>query len=297
MKIESKNLDTFGFTSLCIFCLISGYNQVVMKVVNDGIQPIFCAGLRSLFAALIVFIWLYLTKKPIKIEKELFVSTIFCGFIFGLEFLLLFIALDLTSVIRVTIIFYTMPVWLALMNHFFLPNDKLTKMKTFGLVISVVGVSISVTSSSILSFNDSSFVGDLCAFGGAAGWAYFAFYSKNSKLSKKPADTLMFYAFAVSGPMLIVFSTLYGPFIRDLQPLHVAGFAFQAFWSSAGFVFWMWLFRRYSATTVASFSFVTPITGIFFGWLFLSEQLSIQLFIAGLLVTSGIYFVTKAETR
>jgi drug/metabolite transporter (DMT)-like permease len=89
----------------------------------------------------------------------------------------------------------------------------------------------------------------------------------------------------------------YGDFIRDLTLLHYAGFTFQVLFASIGFIFWIWLFKRYSATTVASFSFLTPIIGIFFGWLLLSEQLSNALFIAGLLVTGGIYLVTRAETK
>ena len=107
MKIESRNLDTFGVAGLCFFSLISGYNQVVMKVVNDGLQPVFCAGLRSLFAAFLILLWLFLTNKKIKVEKSLLPAIIFYGIIFGAEFMFLYIALDLTSVIRVTIMFYT----------------------------------------------------------------------------------------------------------------------------------------------------------------------------------------------
>ena len=295
MSTKSRQLDTFGLASLCLFSIISGYNQVVMKVVNDGLQPVFCAGIRSLLAAVLVFVWLYCTKKPIKIEKALLPSAIFYGVIFGLEFMFLFIALDLTSVIRVTIIFYTMPVWLALMNHFFLPNDKLTYFKTSGLAIAIIGLIISVTSSKSSPENDTSLLGDLFALGGAAGWALFAFYSKNSKLSSKPADTLIFYAFAISAPMLIIFSIFFGPFIREIEPKHLLGFSFQVLYASAGFGFWVWLFKRYSGTTVASFSFLTPVLGIFFGWLLLSEELSFQLFIAGFLVTLGIYLVTRSE--
>ena len=114
MKIESRNLDTFGIAGLCFFSLISGYNQVVMKVVNDGLQPVFCAGLRSLFAAFLILLWLFLTHKRIKVEKSLLPAILFYGVIFGAEFMFLYIALDLTSVIRVTIMFYTMPIWLAI---------------------------------------------------------------------------------------------------------------------------------------------------------------------------------------
>ena len=268
-----------------------------MKVVNDGLQPVFCAGLRSLFAAFLILIWLFLTKKRIKVEKSLLPSIIFYGLIFGAEFMFLYIALDLTSVIRVTIMFYTMPIWLALMNHFLLKNDKLSSGKTAGLFAAIIGVIISVSSSTTSGGLKASLIGDVCALLGSIGWAYFAFYSKNSKVNTQSPDTLMFYAFLVSAPMLIILSMFYGDFIRELTVLHYAGFSFQVLFASIGFIFWVWLFKRYSATTVASFSFLTPIMGIFFGWLLLSEQLSNALFVAGLLVTGGIYLVTRAETK
>ena len=268
-----------------------------MKVVNDGLQPVFCAGLRSLFAAFLILIWLFLTKKRIKVAKDLLPAIIFYGLIFGAEFMFLYIALDLTSVIRVTIMFYTMPIWLALMNHFLLKNDKLSVGKTAGLFAAIVGVIISVSSSTTAGGLKASLIGDVCALLGSIGWAYFAFYSKNSRINTQSPDTLMFYAFLVSAPMLIILSMFYGNFIRDLTLLHYAGFSFQVLFASIGFIFWVWLFKRYSATTVASFSFLTPIMGIFFGWLLLSEQLSNALFIAGLLVTGGIYLVTRAETK
>ncbi|MFL2800696.1 MAG: DMT family transporter [Paracoccaceae bacterium] len=297
MKIESRNLDTFGIAGLCFFSLISGYNQVIMKVVNDGLQPVFCAGLRSLVAAFLILLWLLLTKKSVKVEKSLLPAILFYGMIFGAEFMFLYIALDLTSVIRVTIMFYTMPIWLALMNHFLLKNDKLSIGKTVGLFAAVAGVIISVSSSTTVGGLKASITGDICALLGSIGWAYFAFYSKNSRVNTQSPDTLMFYAFLVSGPMLLILSIFYGDFIRDFTLLHYAGFTFQVLFASIGFIFWIWLFKRYSATTVASFSFLTPIMGIFFGWLLLSEQLSNALFVAGLLVTGGIYLVTKAETK
>ena len=110
-----------------------------MKVVNDGLQPVFCAGLRSLVAALLIMLWLFLTKKSVKVEKTLLPAILFYGIIFGAEFMFLYIALDLTSVIRVTIMFYTMPIWLALMNHFLLKNDKLSTGKTAGLFAALIG--------------------------------------------------------------------------------------------------------------------------------------------------------------
>ena len=87
-----------------------------------------------------ILLWLYLTNKRIKVEKSLLPAIIFYGIIFGAEFMFLYIALDLTSVIRVTIMFYTMPIWLALMNHFLLKNDKIGILK-YGDVNALSGIS------------------------------------------------------------------------------------------------------------------------------------------------------------
>ena len=65
-----------------------------MKVVNDGLQPVFCAGLRSLVAAFLILLWLFLTKKSVKVEKSLVPAILFYGIIFGAEFMFLYIALD-----------------------------------------------------------------------------------------------------------------------------------------------------------------------------------------------------------
>ena len=68
-----------------------------MKVVNDGLQPIFCAGLRSLFAAFLILLWLFLRKKGIKVEKNLLPAILFYGMIFGAEFNGLFFPQETTK--------------------------------------------------------------------------------------------------------------------------------------------------------------------------------------------------------
>ena len=52
---RKDHIDLFGGSVLVIFAMVMGLNQVVIKVVNDGIQPVFQAGLRSLFAFFVVW--------------------------------------------------------------------------------------------------------------------------------------------------------------------------------------------------------------------------------------------------
>jgi drug/metabolite transporter (DMT)-like permease len=50
--------------------------------------------------------------------------------VFAFEFVCLFLALDYTTVTRTSVIFYTMPIWLALAAHVLIPGEQLTRLKS-----------------------------------------------------------------------------------------------------------------------------------------------------------------------
>ncbi|NEU34958.1 EamA family transporter, partial [bacterium LRH843] len=71
-------------------------------------------------------------------------SGILLGVLFAIEFSCIFFALDLTTVARTSILFYTMPVWLGFAGHFLLEGERLTPMKLAGQGLAVLGVAIAV---------------------------------------------------------------------------------------------------------------------------------------------------------
>ena len=129
---RKDHIDAFGGTALIGFSLLLAFNQVVIAVVNEGLQPVFFAGIRSAGAVLCLWLWFLVRRRPLKLErKDLFFGTLM-GSLFAFEFILLFIALDLTTVSRTSILFYTMPLWLALMAHIFIPGERITPTKAAG---------------------------------------------------------------------------------------------------------------------------------------------------------------------
>ena len=66
------------------------------------------------------------------------------GFLFYFEFVLLFQALDWTTVSRASLLFYTMPIWLAISAHFLLPNETLTPKRILGLIFAILGVALAL---------------------------------------------------------------------------------------------------------------------------------------------------------
>jgi drug/metabolite transporter (DMT)-like permease len=62
---------------------------------------------------------------------------------------------------------------------------------------------------------------------------------------------------------------------------------------SGGFVTWLWLLSVYPASTVASFSFLTPILAILLGHLVFGESLSMTLLASAVLVSVGILLINR----
>ena len=67
--------------------------------------------------------------------------------------------------------------------------------------------------------------------------------------------------------------------------------------SFASYLAWFWLLRRYLASRIAVFSFMTPLFGVTFGVLLLGEPVTPSFGGGALLVLAGITVVSLAGMR
>ncbi|MFN0116442.1 MAG: DMT family transporter [Paracoccaceae bacterium] len=292
---KRDRIDAFGAVSLTGFALFLAFNQIVIKWVNEGLQPVFFAGLRSALAFLVLTLWFALARRPQRLRRRDLVPGVLAGAAFALEFVFLFIALDLTSVAHTAILLYSMPVWMALMAHVFLPGERLTAMRSAGLALAFAGVGVAILwRGGAVAGAHVSLTGDLCALAAAVCWAAIAIIVKSLSLREVKAETQLYWQLMVSAPILLVLSPLFGPLLREFQPAHLLGIAFQALAvASAGFMFWLWLLSIYPASGVASFSFLTPVFGVALGWLLLGEPLTAGVFVALVLVALGMVLINR----
>ncbi len=291
---RKEHIDSFGAVSLIGFALLLAFNQVVIKVVNEGLQPAFFAGLRSFGAALVVWGWIMLRGRRLSVPAGTASWGVLIGFIFSIEFIALFIALDLTTVTRTSVIFYSMPVWLTLAAHLLIPSERIHTAKAIGLAFAFAGVAWAIVDRDAGAAGQASLAGDLAALIAAFGWAAVALIVRLSPLNRVRPEMQNFWQLAVSAPILLFAALFFGPFIRELEPIHLWGLAFQiVVVAGAGFLFWIWLLSIYPASSVASFSFLSPIFGILLGWLLLDEQAGPSIFVAGGLVAAGILLINR----
>ena len=303
---RKTQFDSTGVAAMVGFTMLMAFNQVLVKFVNTGLQPVFQAGLRSALAALVMTIFVYAMGKRYTIKRAYILPGLFIGFLFGAEFLFLFIALDLTTVSRTTLLFYTMPLWMAVLAHLFIPGERLTPIRWAGIIVAIAGVVLVLSERLFAESAEGNlgWLGDLLCLTGAAFWALLALTIRLTSFGEASNETQLSFQLVISAVILIPASVilaiiapdsaLFGPLIRDFTPLIGGIVVFQVVVVVCfGFTAWLWIVRHYPATQMASFIFLTPVFGAAFGVPLLGEPLTFRLVAALALVSIGIVLINR----
>ncbi|MFW2586779.1 DMT family transporter [Sagittula sp. SSi028] len=288
---RKDSMDMAGALGLTGFAVALAFNQVVIKLSNGGFGPVFGAGLRSLLALLVLGVWVWWRGARLGSLRATLWPGLVLGGLFSLEFILLFTALDLTTVSRGSIIFYSMPVSLALIAHFALPGEALSLRRAIGLGLAMGGVVLALTDPS--SRTQGSLLGDVAALGASWCWAGIALTVRMTRVSDLPAEGQLFWQLAVSAVVLLVLAPVMGLLMRAPDAVAWAAMGYGVVVASLGFLFWLHLMTIYPASDVASFSFLSPVLAVVFGWLVFGEPVGVQFLIALTLVAVGIVLINR----
>ncbi len=288
-----QDMDLNGTAVLITIFVILAVNQVVIKLTNQGLQPVFAAGIRSAGAVVVLWAWMRLRGQRPAFAHGTIGAGLLVGVMFSIEFLALFLALDLTTVSRASVIFYSMPVWMAVTAHFVLPGERLTALRLVGLVLAFAGVAWAILDRSGLG-GEASLVGDIAALVAALAWMGVSLAARLTAISRQTPEMQMFWQVLVSTPVLLLLAPLFGPLVRAFTPQTAGLMAFQIVVVASGvFLTWFWLLTRYKASQVAGFAFLSPIFGVGVGWLWLGEAVTAALLAKLALVALGIVLINR----
>ena len=287
-----NKLDVKAASLITVLCLIWGLNAVAIKFSIEGIAPIFCAGLRSVIATGCLMAWM--TWKRLELFPGRLKEGMLIGFLFGVEFGLIYTAVIFTTTSSAWILLYTSPFFHALGAHFFLAGDRLTLEKSGGLVLSFIGILILLSKHLGLP-SIQEFGGDLMAICASAIWAMTTIYIKRRLVAVVSPYHTLFYQTLFSIPILFLLSFIFqetpiqninGPILLSLayQSIIVAFFSY---------LMWFYLIHNYPVSRVSSFSFLAPVFATIAGIVLLKEPLTPQVILSLIFVSIGIYFVNR----
>ncbi|RWL11695.1 MAG: DMT family transporter [Mesorhizobium sp.] len=273
-----------------------GLNYVAAKISYAGYDPVLLSIARSVIGGLCVLAWCRWRGIALFSRDGTLVAGILAGALFGLEFLFLYVGLEQTTVARNTLLVNTMPFWVLVGGHFLL-NERITARRLVGLVLAFAGL-VAVFSDQLSADNGATLTGDLLSLGAGILWALTYIVIKRTKLAEASAEKMLLYQLAgaaMVGALVLPFA---GPPVRDFAALPTLALLFQAVYIVAfTYVLWFWLLRRYPASGLSSFTFLSPVFGVLCGAIFLNEPLTIRIFLALGLIAAGLIIVNRPARK
>ncbi len=282
---------------MLMVCLSWGVNQVAVKLALPEIPPMLQALARSLGALPVLLLIAWWRDVKIFQRDDTLIPGVCAGVIFGIEFVLIYRGLLLTSASRAVVFMYTAPFFVALGSYLFL-DERLRATQWGGLGLSFAGVALAIGVPQA-NVDATVLLGDLQIVAGAALWATTTLIVKATALLKAPAEKGIGYQVAISIPIIGLAAWLSGETITRIPgPLALSLMAYQAFWVvGLTFLIWFALVKTYSASKLSAFTFITPLFGVVASYFILHDTLTPVFGVAALLVIAGLYLVNKPDSK
>ena len=282
---------------MLMLCLSWGFNQIAVKLALPDVPPMLQAMIRSAGALPVMIIVGWLRGVKFFERDGSLGPGIIAGLMFGIEFVLIFSGLVFTSASRAAVFLYTAPFFVALGSHQFL-GERLSPLQWSGLALSFAGVALAIGVPQP-NVDAKVLLGDLMVVGGGALWAATTLVAKGTKLRNAAPEKALGYQVAISIPILGVASWLFGEKITHMpSALSISLLAYQAIWVvGCTFVIWFAMVKRYQASKLSAFTFITPLFGVVAAYFIMHDTLTPVFGVAALLVIVGLYLVNKPDPK
>lgn len=290
------DLDAKAITLMAVLCAIWGLQQVVLKATAADIAPIMQIALRSGVAALLVGLVMGWRGERMNLRDGTLRPGVAVALLFGLEFLLMAEGLRHTSASHMVVFLYTAPMFAALGLHWKLPAERLGRVQWLGIALAFGGLAFAFLGRSTPAANAvpvNVLWGDFLGLLGGAAWAATTVVVRCSALSRAPATQTLLYQLIGGFVLLLAGAFMTGQAHVNPTPQVWASLAFHSLVVSfASFLAWFWLLRKYLASRLGVFSFLTPLFGIVFGAWLLSEPIEASFLLGAVPVLIGIVLVS-----
>ena len=275
-------------------CVLFGGNQVASKIALQQFPPMLCAALAFTLSSIALLVYSWFTDRewqvPNPIIWRLHIISAILFVIFNGTAL---IGLQFTLASRASIFIAMHPLFVVVFNYFTPSREKIGWRKLSGLGVILAGV-VTVFSDRLSSLSGLSWLGDSLMLLASALLGLIILHIRTVTSYVSPLQAT-FWQMVLSVPFFwlvvsIVESPLiFPPFSESWWGIVYMGLAVNAI----AFVVRAELFRRYHASTVSAFLFISPITGLCLSNWLLGDPLTWSIGLGGAMVALGVFLVYR----
>jgi drug/metabolite transporter (DMT)-like permease len=287
---RNETISITGALGPILLSTIFGANAVAIKISQTGLGTFTAASLRFCIAAVAIAIWARLSGRALFISRAQLRPLLIISMLFSAQLSLFYLGLSKTLASRAALIVNVVPFLVLIFAHFFIPNDRISGRKILGTTLGFCGISLVLFHGKDL---DAGVVwGDGLVLLTAVIWSANAVYTK-TVIHRFRSFQLVLFPMLIAAPILLMEGWLWdGTMIDFVDGPVAAAMVYQSLICAAiGFVAWNHLLQRYGASTLHTFIFIMPISGIMAGGMILNEPMTASLIAGAALVAAGIIVV------
>ncbi|WAF87323.1 DMT family transporter [Metapseudomonas otitidis] len=294
MRPTRLPLDPFACGLMLLLCIVWGFQQVSIKLVEQDVAPVLQLAIRSGIAALVLGAITLWREGRGAFGDGTLLPGLGVGLLFTLEFFFISEGLVRTSASHIAVFLYTAPIFAALGLHLILPEERLSPVQWLGVLVAFGGIALAFLGKPGNAAG--SLFGDALGICAAVAWGATTVLIRGSSLSEAAPVKTLFYQLGVAGVVLLAVAAATGRLGLVPSDRALLSLGFQVVVVALiSYLGWFWLLRRYLASRLSMLSFMTPLFGVGFGVLVLGEPLDSSFIFGGLLVLGGLLLVTGAE--
>ena len=281
-----------------LLCLIWGTTWLFIKLGLEDLPPLTFAGIRFVIATAIVFALIAIRRISLPNRKRDWILLAVTGVLsFTLNYGLVFWGEQYITSGLAALLQSTLPAFGLIIAHFYLPGERMTLLKTLGVVLGVFGVGV--------IFSNQLQVAGPKALWGCAALVLSAFCAAYANVLVKAYGINLQPAVLAGGqmlfgliPLLLIGIPLEGnPLNYRWTPIAVLSLFYLAIVGTVvAFLLYYWLMHNMDVTKTMLIALVTPVTAVIIGMLVLKEEMHWRTLIGGAMIISGLALIVTRRT-
>jgi drug/metabolite transporter (DMT)-like permease len=278
--------ETVAYLALVATAVIWGTTAIGIKVALETYPPfILSVGRWLISLAIMLPMMRRFGVRPI-LDRRTFVLGLFGILGFNAFFTL---GLERTTAANGSLINGALPVVVAFLS-FLLLSERLAPVRILGIVISMVGVAVTVLGATL----DASVLGNVLIFGAVLSWAVYTIYNRERMKGENTMGIIAGSALFGVTMMVPLAAIEWAQETPEAPSLKLVAIILYLSLGPAMAANYMWVFAltRVPASQAAVFSNLTPIVGIVLAGLILDEPITKYHVVGSILVIAGVLLTT-----
>lgn len=282
-----------------LLCCIWGSTWLFIKLGLTELPPFTFASTRFVIGCAILFAIIKARRLSLPRKRADWILLATTGVLsFSLNYGLVFWGEQYISSGLAALLQATIPAFGLVIAHFYLPDERMTPVKIFGVVMGVAGVGV-IFSNQLSVAGPRALAGCAALVLGSACAAYANVLVKARGADLNPAILAGGQMFFGLIPLLLIGIPLEGnPLNFHWTRMAVISLFYLAIVGSVvAFLLYYWLVQHMDVTKTMLIALVTPVIAVSLGVMVLNEDLNWRTFAGGAMIISGIGLIVRRRAK